>query len=196
MNEWWSELSQLEHIYWIIAFPSSLAFIIQLIMTFFGADADADVDIEVDGDFDADDGGAGTQFFTIKNLIAFFTIFSWTGIACLKAGVSPGISVVIAFVAGLLMMWIMTFIFYLMSKLTHSGSLDMRNAIGQIGEVYLTIPEDQKGMGKVQVKIQGALRELDALTLENQPIPTGKLIKITEITSTGTLIVEPVKKEH
>ena len=57
----------------------------------------------------------------------------------------------------------------------------MDNAIDKTGEVYLRIPEERKGIGKVQVTIQGSLRELDALTDDETEIPTGSLIQVLEI---------------
>ncbi|NJM15462.1 MAG: hypothetical protein HC896_08885 [Bacteroidales bacterium] len=50
--------------------------------------------------FDADH-GMHFQFISIKNLTGFFTIFSWTGLACLGAGKAMGFTVAAASVAGL-----------------------------------------------------------------------------------------------
>ena len=82
----------------------------------------------------------------------------------------------------------MAAIYYYSSKLNHSGTLVLGNAIGSLGEVYLTIPPNKGGHGKVHVKIQGALRELDALTNDDTAIPTGSIIEVTEINNL-TLIV-------
>jgi hypothetical protein len=146
--EWWSQLDTFEKIFWAITIPASIAFLIQLVSTFLGGDIEAD--LEVDTEIETDH-GAGVQFFTIKNLIAFFTIFGWTGIACLDAGVSKGLTVFIALIAGLVMMAIMATIFYYANKLTESGSLNLKNALGAEGEVYLTIPANKGGYGKIQI---------------------------------------------
>ena len=55
----------------------------------------------VDSEMDADV-GIGFQFITFKNLVGFFTIFGWIGIACINAGFSKPLSVIIALVCGLL----------------------------------------------------------------------------------------------
>ncbi|MDB9883159.1 hypothetical protein OAD66_08515, partial [Bacteroidia bacterium] len=78
-SEWWSSLDTIAKVYWIIAIPSGFAFLLQLILTFNGGDVNTylDIDAEIDGDT-----GIGFQFFTSKNLVVFFAIFSWVGIAC------------------------------------------------------------------------------------------------------------------
>ncbi|PCJ66574.1 MAG: hypothetical protein COA58_05780 [Bacteroidetes bacterium] len=184
--EWWSTLESFDKIFWLIAIPSSVAFLIQLIATFFGGDVDADIDI--DAEFDADT-GIGFQFFTLKNLIAFFAIFSWTGLACIDADLGKSMTIVISITAGLAMMVVMASIFYFAHKLTQSGTLKLSNAVGTEGETYLTIPANRSGYGKVQIKIQGALRDLDALTNDNEDIPTGSIVKVVEVSSNNILTV-------
>ena len=69
----------------------------------------------------------------------------------------------------------------------------MKNALNAIGEVYLTVGANRSKIGKIQVKVQGALRELDALTDHDEDLKQGKVIKVTEVTSNGILIIEPQK---
>jgi hypothetical protein len=91
------------------------------------------------------------------------------------------------------MMFVMAVLFYYMSKLTSSGTLKMKNALNAIGEVYLTVGANRSKVGKIQIKVQGALRELDALTDHDEDLTQGKVIKVTEVTSNGILIIESQK---
>jgi hypothetical protein len=143
-----------------------------------------DVDAEIEGDT-----GIPFQFLTLKNLVAFFTIFSWTGIACIDSGLSEISSLLIATVAGLIMMTIMASLFYFLSKANVSGTMIIKNAIGGVGEVYLTIKASRGGVDKVQIKVQGSLRTLDAITDDEDDIPTGKLITVREIVNNDLLLV-------
>ncbi len=191
MQEWYSALSSFEQVFWGIALIASVFFVFVLVTTLIGGDTDG-----LDGDVDADiegDTGIGFQFFSFKNIVAFFTIFGWSGISFLEAGMSKGIVVLLAAVCGLAMMFVMAFLIYQMRKMTSSGTLRMENAIGQIGEVYLTIGANRSRMGKVQITVQGALRELDALTDEEKDLPTHTVITVKEITSNGILIVSQTK---
>jgi hypothetical protein len=189
---WWEALSTLAKIYWIVAFPATLLFLIQLVMTFIGGDGDHDYDdFDHDGDFDADHGGF--HIFTFKNLIAFFTLFAWSGLACIEGGFSLAIVIIVSVVCGTVMMIIMASLFYYISKFSHSGTLNMKNAIGNSGDVYLSIPAKKAGMGKVQIKVQGALRTLNAMTEDTEIIKTGSLIEVTDIIGENILLVKRLR---
>lgn len=191
MTEWFSNLEFLSKVYWLVAIIGSLVFAIVMIMAFTGGDAD---DIgDIDGDLDADV-GAGFQFISFKNLVGFFTIFGWSGIACIDAGLSNPITIVISIISGLLMMVVMATLFYFISKLTDSGTLNYKNAIDAVGEVYLTIGADRSKMGKVSVNVQGSMRELDALTDSLNELKSGTIIKVVDVTSNGILIVDHTRK--
>ena len=192
MDEFFLQLSTLEQTYWIIALVGSAVFIIIFLLTFIGGG-----DTDMDGDasqFEADDGGVGFQFFTFKGIVAFFTIFGWAGITCLNNGYSNTATVIIATIAGLIMMVITSSLFYWMYKLAASGTLKINNAIGVIGEVYLPIGAERSKMGKVQINVQGSLRELEAITDELEDLKTGSMIKVTEIVSAEILLVEKISK--
>jgi hypothetical protein len=190
MTEWFSELTSLQQIYWVITGISTVIFVFVLITAFIGGDTDdiGDVDAEIDADV-----GAGFQFFTLKNLVAFFTIFGWSGIASIDAGNSKTLTILISLGCGLVMMAIMAALFYYISKLVSSGTLKMDNALHAIGEVYLTVGANRSSIGKVQVKVQGALRELEALTDNDKDLLQGNVIKVIEVTNNGILIIEPQK---
>ena len=192
MAEWFSTLTSFEKFYWIIAGISSTIFVFVLITTFLVGDADG-VDGDVDAEIDADT-GIGFQFFTFKNLVAFFTIFSWAGISCLDAGYGKGITILVSTISGLIMMFIMGALIYYINKLVSSGTLKLENAVGNVGEVYLTIGANRSKIGKVHVNIQGALRELDALADSEEALKTGTVVKVKEITGTGILIVQPLNQ--
>ena len=153
MEEWYAALTLFEKVYWVIAGVSSVIFLLLLIMTLVGGDAegiDGDVDADIDGDT-----GIGFQFLSFKNLMGFLAIFGWSGISCLDAGLSKTLTVLISIVCGLLMMAAMASIFYYLGKLQSSGTLKLKNALNQIGEVYLTIGNKRSKIGKVSITVKG-----------------------------------------
>lgn len=188
MAEWWSNLETLEKIYWCFALPSSAFFVILLIVSFIAGDVDdvGGADTEVDADI-----GIPFQFFTLKNLTGFFTIFGWSGLACLDSGLSNGASIAISVVCGLIMMVLMAVMFYYLSKMTESGTLNSKNAINGIGETYLPIPSKRQGVGKIQIRIQGSLRELEAITDSENEIKTGTLVTVVDVVNGDILVVKP-----
>ena len=188
---WWEAMNLAEKIYWCIAIPFSVLFIIQLIVTFFvgdadGLDAGGNADLSIDSDT-----GIDFQFLSIKNLVAFFTIFGWTGVACLRGDLSIFVTIIIS-TAGLIMMTIMATIMYYMGKLSESGSLDLNNAKGKTGTVYLPVPPGRKGSGQVQIKVQG-FQTLEAMTDETETLSTGTLVEVIDVINDEILLVKSFK---
>lgn len=189
---WWQAMELAEKIYWCIAIPFSIVFIIQLVLTFIGGDFDdAGSTGDADASIDADD-GIGFQFISIKNISGFFTIFSWTGIAAINAGKSMPFTIIVSVLAGLAMMTLMATLIYYMGKLSEDGTLKLSNAIGKLGTAYLKIPAQRKGMGKVQIKVQG-YRTLDAITDDMDDIPTGAVVDVVDIINDEILLVKMSK---
>ena len=185
-STWWGSLTPLLKVYWTLAIPFTIFFLLQMIMSLFagGDHPDVDVDQEVETDH-----GIPFQFLTVKNMVGFFTIFSWTGIAFSTGGSSPGLSLTLATLAGLAMMTLMASIFYLMSKLNSNGTMKFSEAVGKVGEVYLSIPPKRGNSGKIQLVVGGLLRTLDAVTDDEEDIPTGKQARVAQILDNNTLLV-------
>lgn len=183
MIDWFYGLTSPEQVFWLIAIAATFIFLVVLVTTFMGADADTDTDF---------DGGAGFQFFTFKNGVAFFAIFGWIGIACLSRGYGLITSIAVAAVCGLIMMFVMAGIFYYVNRLTESGTLDYKNAVNSTGEVYLEVGRNRSKMGKVQISVQGSLREMEALTDQDTDIKRGTLVTVDSVTENGVLIIKPL----
>lgn len=187
--EWWSSLVGLEKMYWGIAIVFTVLFVIQFALSFIGLDADTDADFDAGSDVDGIDGGF--TIFSVRSIMAFFTFFGWAGAICLDLGLPTILTGIISFGAGIASMFLFGYIIYFFLQMQSSGTLLMDNAIDQVGKVYLVIPEGKKGVGKVQIKIQGTVRELNAIT--NGPeISTGSVIRVIDILENSTLLVEPV----
>lgn len=186
ISAWWESLSLVLRILWGIALIGSLLMVIQLVLVLIGGDPDGGLDF--DADIDADT-GAGFQFFTIKNITGFFTIFGWVSIACISSNLSTTLSLSLGILAGILMMFGMAALFVSISKLAEDGTMQLQKAIGMQAEVYLTIPANQSGTGKVQFTFQGSYREIDAQTKEVEALATGTIVKISGIVNNSILIV-------
>lgn len=185
-SSWWDGLNLILRIYWVIAVPFTVIFLLQLLLSFFGGGDHPDDTPDADV---SSDHGINFQFITFKNMVGFFTIFAWTGIACLDAGLSNGITLLISSLAGIGMMILMAGIYYLLSRAGADGTLKMDRAIGLEGEVYLTIPSSRTSIGKVQILVMGSLRTLDAMTDAEKDIPTGRIISVSDIINKSILLV-------
>ncbi|WP_423126679.1 hypothetical protein [Gaoshiqia sp. Z1-71] len=185
----WEELNLLEQIYWIFTIPSTLIFLVMLVSTVIGADVDADVGTDFDASL-ADGDSIPFQFLSLKNIVAFFAMFGWSGLGFIHAGMAVWLIILLSVLCGFLMMFAMAALFYFMSKLSETGNLRMKNAIGKLGEVYLTIPAKQGGLGKVQMTIQGTLQTLDAMTNDVEPIVTSSIIQVVDVIDDQILLVK------
>ncbi len=193
MGDFFADMSTLQVVFWITALIGSTVFLALFALSMLGADSEADMD--TDTEIGADD-GIGIQFFTFKNTMAFFTLFGWTGIACLDNGFSAGAATTIAFMAGLAMMTLMAFLFLWISKLAESGTLKIENAVGNIGEVYLSIGANRSRIGKISIDVQGSKRELSALTDEKEDLKQGEVIRVTAVVSGEILLIERLTKKN
>lgn len=191
MTEWWTTLDLFMKILWCIAIASSLIFIVETVLTFIGADVDFDTDADFDMPDGTFEGDPSMNLYTFRNLVNFLLGMSWTAILLKDQITSKVLLMVIAFAAGAILVAAVMMLFKWLSKMQQSGNIDvMKDAEGCNGKVYLTIPAERAGSGKVQITINGAVREYDAVTDSEQDLKTGKAIKVVEAIDNSTLLVE------
>jgi len=191
MTEWWTSLDLFMKILWCIAIASSLIFIIETILTFIGADVEMDTDFDVaDGGFEGD---PSMNLYTFRNLVNFLLGMSWTAIILNDQIASKALLMLIAFAVGALLVAAVMYMFKWLSKMQQSGNINIfQSAAGCNGKVYLTIPAERKGTGKVQISINESIREYDALTDSETELKTGTAIKVLEVIDSSTLLVEEI----
>ncbi|NOZ33768.1 MAG: hypothetical protein GXO80_00535 [Chlorobi bacterium] len=190
ISSWWDALSSLQKIHWAIALPSTIIFVIQLIISLTaGVDSDINTTGDHNGDFSGDS-DTGMHIFSVKSILAFLMFYGWGGLAAIDKGMHVwwGVSG-ISLALGLIMMLFTAWIFFMLLKLQSSGTLVMENALGKEAEVYLTIPAKKKGNGKVQIIIQEGYKTLDAVTEDTEDIKTGSFVEVIEVVN-DTLVVK------
>lgn len=178
----------MERFYLYVAVPASLILVIQTIMTFLGMSGEIDVDFDGDGDVDIE-GGSSVTLFSVRNLVAFFTFFGWSGLWMIDLGFSPLVVVILSVLIGSLFVGISMGLFYFISRLQRSGNLRINNTIGLVGEVYIPIPPNREKSGKIMVTVQGALRELEAVTDDVESLKVGTQVEVVGIIGTSKLLV-------
>ena len=190
MAIWWSSLSVLSKILWGVTLTATLVFIIQSILTFVGADVDGATDFDVDpSDFGGDLDG-GINLYTFRNFINFILGFGWTAILLKDSVKSKALLIIISALVGIALVAVVMMLFRALAKMQQSGNIDVNKcAVGCTGKVYLTIPGERSGEGKVQITISNAVREYIALT-DGDTIKTGTPIKVVEVINDSTLLVE------
>lgn len=183
----YSSMPVLLQVFWGCAIVASIIFILQTVLTLVGIDH-VDTDTDFDGGSTMDLGG-GMNLFTIRNLMGFLIGFGWTGVCFWDAIDSTVLLTLLALVVGCLFVGIFVFIYRQTRKLEHNGAFNIKTILGQTADVYLRIPAEGEGKGKIQVSINGAVQEFDAVTDGAELIPTGRKVRITDIIDGETVRV-------
>ena len=154
-------------------------------------DGDADGAMETHADIHhgnaAFDGGL--RLFTMRGLVAFFSILGWVGVVCVNGGLDIGVSVLISVTSGFAAMLIVALLLKWLFALQADGTENIRDAMGVSGTVYLRVPAQRKGQGKINAIIRGKLSEKNAVTDEQTDINYGEEVTVIGISGEDTLIV-------
>lgn len=188
LMEFFNNMESLLQVFWYIAIPVSIIFVIQTILTFIGMDGSDGVEADFDSDFDGD--GAPFQLFSLRNLINFLLGFSWTGILFYNS-LSATLLVLLALVVGTLFVVLFFLMIRQILKLAEDNTFKAEHTVGQIAQVYLTVPEQKTGKGKVQVSVRGTTHELNAIT-DGERLSSGEMVRVIRIETGNLLVVEKI----
>lgn len=175
--------------FWFVAIPTSIIFLIQAIMTFIGVDSSDGLEADFDGNLSEVD--APFQLFSLRNLINFLLGFSWTGISFYTTISNPILLVALSVFVGVLFIYLFFMAMKQIQKLAENNSFNILNTLNKTAEVYLTIPENKKGKGKIMISVNGTFHELEAMT-EKEKIQSGSVVKVVKIENNNILIVETI----
>ena len=198
ITSWWVSLSLAMKILWGVTLAASLVFIIQSIMTFIGADAgDGGIDTDIDTGFDSEAADAavegGTNLYTFRNFVNFILGFGWSAILLQEKISSIPLLLIVSAVIGVALVAVVMYLFKWLSSMQQSGNINLyKAAVGCNGSVYLTIPGEREGEGKVQISINNSVREYNAVT-DGGTLKTGSQIRVVEVISPDTVLVEPLE---
>jgi len=181
--EWFENLPLLLKMYWLIAGGASLFFVIQMIMTFVGAGVDTDMDTDSDGSFEGP-----FQLFTIRNLVNFLLGFGWGGVCFYNTFDSTVLVNIVALLTGIFFVALFFFIVKQFLKLGKDNSFKISDTLDKASDVYLAIPGEKSGKGKIQISVKGAFHEINAMT-EGERIGTGEKAKIVQVIDNQTVLV-------
>jgi hypothetical protein len=152
-----------------------------------------DVDIDADGMEAAyTNTDVSFKFISLQGLTAFFMMFGLAGLALSKSAQPDLVSLAGGIIAGTFTVWVLSRIFIGAQRLQSEGTINMKNAIGLEGTVYLRISADD--IGKVNLVLQGALKEFNAVAADKGTIQTGERVRVLGLTAGETLVVERISE--
>ena len=191
MNEWWTALGGENKIFYGIAIVSSAVMFIQLVLTLIGGAFDAP-----DGDFEVEGTDGDLGVLSVRTICAFFVGFGWGVIMALNQyGDNIFIATVAGFITGSIFLFAVLWTMRGLYSLRADGTIDIRNAVGSIGSVYLPIPPHREGTGQIQVMVQGREREVIALTDSETTIENRTRVEVLEKIDQRTVLVGPIESK-
>jgi membrane protein implicated in regulation of membrane protease activity len=177
-------------LYTICAVVGGTLFLLQFLITllgFGGHDAGGHFDAHHPGG-DAHGGSWLMGMFSFRAMVAALTAFGLGGLAAHVSGAQPILSLACAVGCAIASMFIVALMTQSMRHLEDDGTVRIQQAVGRTGTVYLTIPEQKSGTGKVTLSLQNRTVELQAIT-PRQALPTGTKIVVTAVLGTDTVEV-------
>lgn len=184
----YKDLPFMMQIFWGCAIVSSVFMLVQLVLSLIGMG-----DFEFDADAAAADGldaSGGVDLFTVKNITNFFVGFGWAGISLRDVIETDWILLAVSVGFGILFVVIFILLFRQLMKLENNSAVGVEETVGKNADVYLRIPAGRGGKGKVQLSIKGAVKEYNAVTDDAENIPSGTIVRITEIIGKDCVLVE------
>jgi hypothetical protein len=121
---------------------------------------------------------AAVTFFGLGGLIAYHSDAAEESLMPLAVATASGVAALLA------VGWIMK----LMQRLKAEGTIHIDRAVGTTGTVYLSIPGNNNGTGKVTVKLQSRTVEYLAVT-RHEALTTGTPIQVVAVVGPDTVEV-------
>jgi hypothetical protein len=137
------------------------------------------------------DMGADLSFkaFTFQGIVAFVLMFGLVGLALSRSDMHQMVALLAGTAAGGASMWTMGKMFQVFYSVQSSGNMNIDNAVGMNGTVYMRIKPGE--VGQIQVEVQGAMRTLDAVAKDPEAyFKSGETVTVKEIIA-GRMVVVP-----
>lgn len=182
-----------DYVLWIIAAPATVVYGVQVIMSLMGLDGESDIEVDGDVDVDVDESGGSFPVFTFRNALAFLVGLGWGGLSLYDNGYSETATIWLGALIGVGFALLQTSLFYFVYKFNAPNKPEIHSAVGLDGKVYLKIPKNSEGLGKVQITHNETMKTVNALTYAQQNIGKARLVTVVAVEG-DNLVVEPKSK--
>jgi hypothetical protein len=135
---------------------------------------------------------ASTAIFrvlSLRTIVAALAFFGLAGRAAQAADYPPFTTLLIALAAGVGAMYAVYAMLRGMRSLRAEGTVQIHRAVGEQATVYVPIPAQQTGQGKIQINLQNRTMEYLATT-PGEAIPSGAAVVVTRIVAADTVEVQ------
>jgi hypothetical protein len=182
--------------YLVAAGVGGALIVCQFLMSALGLGGDHDHgDAHADGDHDHDAGHGHGNFFlgllTFRSVAAAVAFFGLGGLVARHYELDPLPALSAAAFSGFAALYAVGWVMKLFRGLRHDGTARIDRAVGATGTVYLTVPGNKAGPGKVSLNVQNRTVECEAYTTADA-IPTGRPVRVVAVLGPNAVEVEPL----
>lgn len=207
---WW--------VFFVCAVAGTTVFVLQFLLSLLGLGAEhLDFDLPADLDHDVDmgavdhlhgvgshdpshiEGHGSTRLFgmiSIRTVTAAVAFFGLAGIGMLASGRSVAAALAVALGSGFLAMYVVHYLMRQLVRLRHDGTVRMESMVGETGSVYIPVPGNHAGRGKVQLRTPHGIVECAAVTDGAEELPTGTVVEVVDVLEAAIVQVEPLGGDH
>ncbi|MEI6564325.1 MAG: hypothetical protein WCO42_08500 [bacterium] len=195
LNVWWGGLAPLNQWFFIAAAFFSVFFLWQLIATIVGlGGGDVSLDTHAEPSWehqtpgDAQDTVAIFKLMSLRSILAFFTLFAWAGALYMSLKVPVTLAMTYALLWGVAAMLIVSWILYLLRRMTETGNVRISTTVNAPGTVHLDIPAG--GTGEIRGLCSGVMTHLKARTAGGGALKAGAAVRILRVLGPNMVEVE------
>ena len=220
--EWWQELGLIGQVLACLAIPASIILLLQAILALIGVGSGVEgggietggaevgtggfetdgIEIDGDVDFDSSDYVEPPSFskdairiITIRGIVAFLAIGGWAGLVASTGGLKSVWVVLIAVFSGAAAMILAALAINFMLNMQSSGNIDLKYALSQTAEVYITVPPSRTNTGKVMILLQERLVEVEAVTDSTEAIKPATIVEVSGLAGKDRLVVRRIQED-
>jgi hypothetical protein len=157
----------------------------------FGGDLGSDLHGDAGHDSQANHHGSTWLFgiLSFRTVIAALAFFGLAGLAAQSADASLPTVLMVSVGAGAAAMFAVYWMMRTLYMFQTEGNVRIQRAVGQHGNIYLRVPANRSGSGKIQFNLQSRTMEYLAVTAGPE-IPTGAKVVVVGVVNPTTLEVQ------
>ena len=140
-------------------------------------------------------GGSGESWLggmiSFQGIVAATTAFGLAGMAALSQGWWSWVILLVAFGTGACASAFVAVMMRTLMQMDDDGTVQTQDCVGSPGSVYLSVPANNSGMGKVLIHVQGRTMEYQAITWVEKELAIGDEIIVVGVHAPGVLEISP-----
>jgi len=147
-----------------------------------------------DADHDHGDGNWFLGLLTFRSVCAAVAFFGLGGLTAAYYELPESARIAAAALSGFAALYLVATLMKTLYRLKADGAVRINHAVGRTGTVYLRVPANKTGPGKVTLNLQNRTVELEAFTAAAE-LPTGTPIRVVAVLGPSSVEVTHATSE-